>query len=273
MAARATCRQAIQIGPYLAVAYVAFNLHRRPFNDVRVREALNLAYNREAVVQRSSSSASRRPTASCRRNVANYPGGASMPFRTMPYPAADRARPGVDAGGRLRAATIACARRYATTTNPDSRRMAAAFQAMVKPIYVDVEIVVSDVQIQYHKLDVQDFDLGAASWIADFNDPMDFLGLFRSTSGKNYGRYANPRVDALLARADAESDLRRPRPDPASGRKADSGGLRLGSHPFPRPSPTSFNPMLRAGSPISGTSTARAGSGSSRTGAEWGTGS
>ena len=79
---------------------------------------------------------------------------------------------------------------------------------MMKPIYVDIDIVISDVQIQYHKLDVQDFDLGAASWIADFNDAMDFLGLFRSTSGKNYGRYSNPRVDSLLGRADQEKDAR-----------------------------------------------------------------
>ena len=204
---RANMPSAIKIGPYLAVAYIAFNLHRRPFNDIRVREAFNLAYNREAVVEKILQLPEPPAYGVVPPNVANYPGGASMPFRTMAYPQRI-----ARAQALMRAAGFGPQHRlhttYATSTNPDSRRMAAALQAMVKPIYVDLEIVVSDVQILYHKLDVQDFDLGAASWIADFNDPMDFLGLFRSTSGKNYGRYANPKVDALLARADAERDLR-----------------------------------------------------------------
>ena len=204
---RANMPRAIQTGPYLAVAYVAFNLHRKPFDDARVREAINLAYNREAVVSKILQLGEPPAYSIVPPNVANYPGGAAIPFRALGYPARlARAQMLMVAAGygpnnRLRTT-------YATTTNPDNRRIAAAFQSMMKPIYVDIDIVISDVQIQYHKLDVQDFDLGAASWIADFNDAMDFLGLFRSTSGKNYGRYSNPRVDSLLGRADQEKDAR-----------------------------------------------------------------
>jgi len=204
---RRTMPAAIRMGPYLATAYVAINLHRKPFDDVRVREAINLAYNREAVVNQILQLGEPPAYSIVPPNVANYPGGATMSFRALSYnQRIARARilmaqAGYGPNRRLHTT-------YATTTNPDSRRIGAAFQAMMKAIYIDADIVNSDVHIQYHKLDVQDFDLAAASWIADFNDAMDFLGLFRSTSGKNYGRYSNPRVDALLARADQEKDAR-----------------------------------------------------------------
>lgn len=204
---RANMPAAIKLGPYLAVAYIAFNLHRKPFDDVRVREAMNLAYDREAVVNRILQLPQQPAYSIVPPNVANYPGGATMPFRVLALPKriaraqALMQQAGFGPNHRLRVT-------YSTSTNPDSRRTAAAVQAMFRAIYVDVEIVTSDLPTLYHKLDVQDFDLGSAIWIADFNDAMDFLGLFRSTSGKNYGRYANREVDALLARADQEKDVR-----------------------------------------------------------------
>jgi oligopeptide transport system substrate-binding protein len=199
--------QSIRMGPYLAVAYVAINQKRRPFNDVRIREAMNLAFNREVVVNQILRLGETPAYSVVPPNVANYPGGASMPFRAMPYPQRiARAQALMRAAGygpenRLRTT-------LATSLTPDERRNAAAFQAMLKAIYIDVAIVNSDLQIHYHKLNVLDFDLAQARWIADFNDAMDFLGLFRSTSGKNYGGYRSPKVDALLAWADAEKDAR-----------------------------------------------------------------
>jgi ABC-type oligopeptide transport system substrate-binding subunit len=48
------------------------------------------------------------------------------------------------------------------------------------------------------------------SWFADFNDPLTFLGLFRSDTGQqNYSGYVNPRYDALLDQADREPDAAR----------------------------------------------------------------
>jgi oligopeptide transport system substrate-binding protein len=197
---------AIHMGPYLAVAYVAINQRRRPFNDVRIREAMNLAFNREVVTRRILQLGETPAYSVVPPNVANYPGGAMMPFRTMPFPQRI-----ARAQALMRAAGYGPANRLTTTlatsVDPDNRRIAAAFQAMMKAIYVDVSIVNSDVQIHYHKLNVQDFDLALARWIADFNDAMDFLGLFRTRSGKNYGRYSSPIVDGLLARADQERDI------------------------------------------------------------------
>ena len=53
----------------------------------------------------------------------------------------------------------------------------------------------------------RDFQIGAAGWIADFNDPLTFLGLMKSDTGQqNYGDYRNAAYDALLDQADHEPD-------------------------------------------------------------------
>jgi oligopeptide transport system substrate-binding protein len=47
-----------------------------------------------------------------------------------------------------------------------------------------------------------------AGWIADYNDPQNFLFMVESDNdGFNYANYANPDYDALMDRAAAESDL------------------------------------------------------------------
>jgi oligopeptide transport system substrate-binding protein len=52
-----------------------------------------------------------------------------------------------------------------------------------------------------------DFDIGAAAWGADFNDPTTFLDLLRKGNANNYGHYDNPKYDALLDQATKEQDL------------------------------------------------------------------
>ena len=53
-----------------------------------------------------------------------------------------------------------------------------------------------------------DFDLAYSTWIADYNDAYNFLGLrLQSKSGMNDSGYASPAFDALIAEAVAERDM------------------------------------------------------------------
>ena len=51
-----------------------------------------------------------------------------------------------------------------------------------------------------------DFQLSWQGWIADYNDPMTFLDLFESTSSFNTQKYSNPQYDELIASAREELD-------------------------------------------------------------------
>ena len=106
----------------------------------------------------------------------------------MPYPArlALARRLMQDAGyGPFNKLTL----NYATTGYPDSKRLAAVFQAMARQVHVDVRITVSDYALLLRAMRQGQFQLGYASWLADFNDASNFLDLLRSGNAGNYAGF------------------------------------------------------------------------------------
>ena len=191
--------------PFVGLSYIDINLHRRPFNDVRLREALNLAYDRETIAEKILRFGDKPAYSIVPPNVAGFANGPTMAFSRMAY--ADRiakarllmAQLGFGPGNRLHAV-------YATTGGADNRRIAAVLQALFRQIYVDLEIAVSDDAVHYRTLQQHQFDLASASWFADFNDASNFLDLLRHDSGNNNGGYFNPSFESALDAAQAEPD-------------------------------------------------------------------
>ena len=202
---RAHIPQALRIAPYLGVAYFAMNQSRRPLTDIRLREAINLAYNREIITGRIHRIGETPAYRIVPPGVANYPGAAALWFKELPSDrrlakAQELMRAmGYGTGQRLRL-------NYLTTVNPDSVHNAAAFQAMMAKTYIDIEIVTVEGQVFQQMVQKRAFDIASPSWIADFNDASNFLDLLRSGSGENYGGYRNPKYDALLDSAEAIAD-------------------------------------------------------------------
>ncbi|HEY1877486.1 MAG TPA: peptide ABC transporter substrate-binding protein [Rhizomicrobium sp.] len=202
---RVNMPDALHIMPSLAVAYIAINLRDPALADLRVRRALNLVYDREAVAQKVMKLGERPAYALVPPNVANYAGGPEMDFKSMPYPArlAEARRLMQDAGyGPFNKLTLT----YAATGNPDSKRLAAAFQAMARQIYVDVRVTVSDYAMELRALRQGQYQLGYTTWLADFDDASNFLDLLKSGSPGNYAGYRNPKFDAALNAAESEPD-------------------------------------------------------------------
>jgi oligopeptide transport system substrate-binding protein len=202
---RANMPGALHIMPSLALAYLAINQRDPALADIRVRRALNLVYDREAVAGKVMKLGERPAYAFVPPNVANYAGGPELDFKAMPYPArlALAKRLMQDAGfGPFNRLTLS----YATTGNPDSKRLAAVFQAMARQIYVDVRISVSDYALELRALRLGQYQLGAATWFADFDDASNFLYLLRSGNPGNYAGYKNPKFDAVLDAAEREPD-------------------------------------------------------------------
>ncbi len=197
---RANMKNDLSMRPNLSNYYLAINVTRKPLNDIRIRQALNLAYDRGEVTNKIIRLGDPVAFSFVPSGVANYPGGASMQFKNTPY-----AECVAQAQKLMRAAGYGPDNRlklsYETTTTPDSKRYAAAYQAMLKPIYVDIDIIQVDTQIHYSNMQKHNFDLAPAAWVADFNDATSFLDLLRTNSGNNYGAYSNPKFDALMDKA------------------------------------------------------------------------
>jgi oligopeptide transport system substrate-binding protein len=196
---------ALHVTPSLAVVYIAINLSTPPLKDARVRRALNLAYNREAITDKVLKQGEAPAYNYVPPGTADYPGAAVMDFRKIPFPARL-----AEAQKLMQAAGYGPFQRlhlnYETTNNPDYRRTAAILQAMLKPIYIDLTLQTVELQIHLRNLRQHQFDLGSANWYADFNDASNFLDLLRANSGNNYAGYRNPRFDTAMDAAEQEPD-------------------------------------------------------------------
>src|SRR3546814_897764 len=70
------------------------------------------------------------------------------------------------------------------------------------------DVCSSDLKIHYADLKQGNFQVARAGWIADYNDPQNFLFLMESKSGPiNYSKFNNEEFDGLMAEAEAVSDL------------------------------------------------------------------
>ena len=205
---RANMPGVLRVTPALAIAYIAINLSDPPLKDVRVRRAISLAYNREAITEKVLKQGEPPAYSYVAPGTANYPGGPALDFRGMPFSArtaeAQRLMQQAGYGPFQRLHLI-----FETTGNSDYRRMAAVLQAMLKPIYIDLTIQIADLPIHLRNLRMHQYELGSANWYADYNDASDFLDLLRSDSGNNYAGYKNPSFDAQMHAADGEPDSAR----------------------------------------------------------------
>jgi oligopeptide transport system substrate-binding protein len=196
--------------PYIGVEYLAFNTRDVPaFRDRRVRIALSMAIDRAFITGKLLRGGQVPAFGFVPPYVADYvapppPAWAAWPIERRQ--AAARALLAEAGYGPDHPLKIELKHR----DPPDSALMAPAIQADWKQIGVEASLVQEDSQIAYQDFRMRDFVVADGSWIADFNDPMSFLGLQQSQTGaQNYGDYANPAYDALLAKADQEPDVRR----------------------------------------------------------------
>jgi oligopeptide transport system substrate-binding protein len=194
--------------PIFSVEYVYVNHRRAPFQDVRVREAINLALNREAIAQRIRRVGDVPAYSLVPPDIANFAHGNTFAFKAMPYGARiERAQ------SLMREAGFSATNRLNTTflirsTAPGiSRAVAAAVQQMMAQIYVNLSIVPMDFAVFLAQTHAHNFDMAEAAWAADFDDAATFLELLKTGAGNNDGQYSNPAFDGLLAAAQQDTDL------------------------------------------------------------------
>jgi oligopeptide transport system substrate-binding protein len=197
---------ALRVTPALALDYIAINVSDPALKDVRVRRAINLAYDREAITEKVLKKGEPPAYSYVPPGTANYAGGPMMDFRGTPLAVRlSEAKQLMQQAGygpfqRLRLT-------YETTGNSDNRRLAAILQAILKGIYIDVGVQTTDLPIHLRNLRLHQYQLGSANWFADYDDASDFLDLLRSGAGNNYAGYKNPRFDAAMASAEKEPDM------------------------------------------------------------------
>ena len=177
--------------PFYGVYFYRVNVTKPPLNDVRVRRALAIAIDREAIVRDilrggqtpawnftppslGFTSAARIPSdlAEARRLLAaaGYPAGKNFPHVELLY-----------------------------NTSENHRTVAEAIQQMWKTrLGVDIALQNQEWKVYLDSQLTGNYQLARAGWIGDYPDPSTFLDMWMTGGGNNQTSWSSPAYDRLL---------------------------------------------------------------------------
>ncbi|QNL19180.1 peptide ABC transporter substrate-binding protein [Hyphobacterium sp. CCMP332] len=199
----------VRVHPYMGTVYFSMNNDYGPFSDARVRNALGMAVNREFLAEEIYRDGRSAAYSLVPPDVANYAGGVQAEWADWPMEQRrERARELLMEAGYGPDNPLEF--EYSHRSTGDNPRIAPVVQQDWDSIadWVDVSIVQIETQIHYENLRSADYEVGDGGWIADYNDPYNFLFLAEERSiPMNYSRYRNAEYDDLLTRANQELDM------------------------------------------------------------------
>ena len=192
-------------GGQLQTGYITMNVEMKPFDELKVREAVNMAINKDRIVQMINN----------RALPANQPLPPSMPgydnsFKGYAYDPAKAKELLKEAGHPDGFKTEL----YVMNTDPNPR-IAQAIQQDLKEIGVSADIKslaqANVIAAGGAKDQAPMVWSGGMAWIADFPDPSNFYGPILGCAGAvpggwNWSWYCNKDLDAEASKADAMVD-------------------------------------------------------------------
>lgn len=197
-----------RVAPFAGLYYYVMNSSKPPLDDVRVRLALSMAINREVIgpqILGTGEPAAYSWVPPGMNNYVDKPYHAS--WADMDYPAKlEKAKALLAEAGYGPDKPLNIQLRY--NTNENHKRIAVAISAMWKTLGVNVQLHNAETKVHYAELKQGNLEIARAGWLADYNDPINFLQLLISDVGDNYGRWKNTEFDALLREAAKTQDLK-----------------------------------------------------------------
>ena len=176
--------------------YLALNEARKPWNDVRVRQAIAYAIDRDAIVQATSYGTA----------AANQ---LAIPKGNPWYTAYDRYRYDIDEAKRLLAEANAAPQKLdmlVTSEYPETVTAAQIIADNLAPLGITVNIRTVDFATWLDEQNTGNFDMLMMGWLGNI-DPDDFYYAQHHTDGtSNAQKFSNPEVDRLLDAGRVETD-------------------------------------------------------------------
>ncbi len=187
-----------RITPMLGSEYIALNIRRAPFSDVRVRKAVSLCLDRPLLTDKVMRDGQVPAYSFVPPGIDNYKNAARLDFaeRSMEERRTEAKRLLAEAGfGPGKPLTF----EYLYMISIDSRRSVVAQASMLKECNMIVRLIGNEPKVHYDSVRAADFSAAQARWGADFNDPQTFLFLLETRAGTyNYGAYHSATYDKLV---------------------------------------------------------------------------
>jgi dipeptide transport system substrate-binding protein len=191
----------------LNVGYLAFNTEKKPFDDKRVRQALNYAVNKDAIIDAVFQGAGKKAKNPIPPTIWSY----NDDVKDYPYDPAKAKQLLTEAGYGDGFETDIWAMPVQRPYNPNARRMAELIQADFAKVGVKAKIV-SFEWGEYLKRSKQgEHQTVLLGWTGDNGDPDNFmfvlLGCEAAKNSANRARWCNQEFNDLLVQAKQTSDV------------------------------------------------------------------
>jgi dipeptide transport system substrate-binding protein len=191
----------------LNIGYLAFNTEKKPFTDKRVRQALNMAINKDAIIDAIYQGAGKKaknpipPTIwSYNDNVKDYPYDPEAAKKLL-------AEAGYPNGFETDIWAMPVQRPY----NPNARRMAEIIQADWEKVGVKAKIVTYEWGEYLKRTKLGEHQTVLLGWTGDNGDPDNFLyvllGCEAAKDSSNRARWCYKPFNDLLLQAKETSDV------------------------------------------------------------------
>ncbi len=190
--------------PWLGAYFYRFNTTKAPFDDLRVRQALNLSIDKQSLCLDTLKSGETPATVYVPRAVRDY-----VDYPTLEGPAYDPAKAKqllADAGfpGGEGFPDID----LTFNTSERHKQIAEVLSSMWREnLGINVKLRNMEWKVYLEQVRSMDYQMARAGWIGDYVDPNTFLDMFVTDGGNNNTGFASAEYDALIKSASSEPDL------------------------------------------------------------------
>jgi oligopeptide transport system substrate-binding protein len=190
----------MRVDPVLSTFYLFINTTRPPFDNMKLRQALNHALDRETLARDVTKGIYPAARSLTPPNCGGYTARAQV---TDNFDLARRllAEAGYPGGKGLPSIEVIC---YNTEV---PLRMMEAIQAVwLRELGVHITIAQLEQKVLFQNQQDKNYSIAFSGWIADYPDPVTFLGTMVTGGGNNWAGWSNKDFDRLIDEASSTAD-------------------------------------------------------------------
>ncbi|MFA6076423.1 MAG: peptide ABC transporter substrate-binding protein [Negativicutes bacterium] len=194
--------------PLLYTYYISFNRAVKPLDDVRVREALALALDRQKICAISQTGAMQPAFAMVSHGCLDTSTGKDFRAENGALFSEDvqRAKK-LLAGAGYPDGKGFPKLQYLYHTTETNKQIAEIMQEMWKKnLGIDIEMTNQEFKVYVQTVQKMDYQIARCGWYGDYPDPLTFLNIFVTGNGQNRSRYSNDAYDMLINTAITSTD-------------------------------------------------------------------
>jgi dipeptide transport system substrate-binding protein len=190
----------------LNVGYLAFNVEKKPFDDKRVRQALNMAIDKNAIIKAVYQGQGKPAKNPIPPTIWSYD-EAIKPYPYDPKKAAELLKEAGVSNLTTDLWYMPVQRPY----NPDAKKVAELMQSDLAKVGITAELKTFEWGEYRKRLQAGEHQMGLLGWTGDNGDPDNFMGVLLSCGsarpgGQNIAKWCNKDFSDLIDQAKQTAD-------------------------------------------------------------------